>query len=246
MKPILLVPMAGKGQRFLDEGYQVPKQFIDVGGKSMLEWSFRSFNWEDCEVVFVVRKEQVDKWQVDTKLQSIFGNDIKIVVSDGDTEGTVCSCLLAKNYINKDVPLGITTLDVYFRPHFDMKSIEASTLDGLLLTIETDNPAYSYSKLGHDGLVEKTAEKEVISNHGNVGFYCFSKGSDFVKYAEKLVAKNIRSKNEFYVAPLYNLLIEDGLKIGTLSIDDQFHMGTPAELEYFLSNDLERIRDEVW
>ena len=127
-----------------------------------------------------------------------------------------------------------------------MNQIQKSPHDGCLLTIETDNPAYSYSKLDENGFVEKTAEKEVISTHGNVGFYCFSKGSNFVKYAEQLVEKNIRSKNEFYVAPLYNLLIKDGLKITTLPIKEQFHMGTPDELDYFLKNDIDRIKNEVW
>ena len=165
----------------------------------MIEWSFRSFNWEECQVIFIVRRQQINEWNVDVKLKNIFGDSITIVVAEQDTEGTVSSCLLAKEYINKDSPLGITTLDVYFRPHFDMNTIQQSPLDGSLLTIETDNPAYSYSKLGEDGTVIKTAEKEVISSHGNVGFYCFSRGSDFVKYAEELVDKNIRSKNEFYV-----------------------------------------------
>jgi len=246
VKPILLVPMAGKGQRFLDEGYTTPKQFIEVGGKSMIEWSFRSFNWEECQVVFIVRREQIDIWNVDVRLRGIFGDDIIIVVAEEDTDGTVSSCLLAKSYIDTDVPLGITTLDVYFRPHFDMNSIQESPLDGSLLTIETDNPAYSYCQLDSMGMVTRTAEKEVISTHGNVGFYCFKKGSDFVKYAERLIDNNIRSKNEFYVAPLYNLLIADGLHIGTHPVTDQFHMGTPSELGEFILHDLDRIRNEVW
>ena len=110
----------------------------------------------------------------------------------------------------------------------------------------TDLNSFRMSEKDMHGFVEKTAEKEVISTHGNVGFYCFSKGSNFVKYAEQLVEKNIRSKNEFYVAPLYNLLIKDGLKITTLPIKEQFHMGTPDELDYFLKNDIDRIKNEVW
>ena len=246
MKPILLVPMAGKGQRFLDKGYKTPKQFIDVAGKTMIEWSFKSFNWKECQVIFIVRRDQIDDWSVDTKLKKIFGKDITIVIAEHDTDGTVSSCLLAKKYIDKDVPLGITTLDVYFKPHFDMNIIKDSKVDGCLLTIETNNPAYSYCKLDKNGFVEKTAEKEVISTHGNVGFYCFTKGTTFVKYAEQLVNKNIRSKNEFYVAPLYNLLIQDGLKINTIPIKEQFHMGTPDELNYFLENQVDEIKNEIW
>ena len=245
MKPILLVPMAGKGQRFVDEGYTTPKQFIDVGGHTMIEWSFRSFNWQDCEIVFIVRRDHIEEHSVDTRLKTIFGDEIKIVVAEQQTEGTVCSCLLAKEYINKDVPLGITTLDVFFEPRFDLRHLGSET-DGCLLTIETDNPAYSYCEVGDDGFVTRTAEKEVISTHGNVGYYYFSSGADFVKYAEEMISLNIRSKNEFYVAPLYNLMIKDGKKVTIQPIEQQYHMGTPAELDDFLSNHLEKLKTQVW
>ena len=245
MKPILLVPMAGKGQRFIDEGFKTPKQFIKVGDHSMIEWSFKSFDWEDCEVIFIVRKDQVDNFNVESKLENLFGKNIKVVVAETETEGTVCSCLLAKEYINKDVPLGITTLDVFFKPFFSLTKLNTD-LDGCLLTIETDNPAYSYSQTNESGLVIRTAEKEVISTHGNVGYYCFTRGSDFVKYAEQMISENIRSKNEFYVAPLYNLLISDGLKINTCPITNKYHMGTPSELQEFIDNDFKKLNNEIW
>ena len=225
MKPILLVPMAGKGQRFIDEGFKTPKQFIKVGDHSMIEWSFKSFDWEDCEVIFIVRKDQVDNFNVESKLKNLFGKNIKVVVAETETEGTVCSCLLAKEF-------SLTKLN--------------TDLDGCLLTIETDNPAYSYSQTNKSGLVIKTAEKKVISTHGNVGYYCFTRGSDFVKYAEQMISKNIRSKNEFYVAPLYNLLISDGLKINTCPITNKYHMGTPSELQEFIDNDFKKLNNEIW
>jgi len=257
MKPILLVPMAGKGQRFIDEGFKIPKQFIKVGNHTMIEWSFKSFDWEDCEVIFIVRRDQINNFKhfgdnaawpsrsADTELKKMFGDQIKIVVAEDETDGTVSSCLLAKQYINKDVPIGITTLDVFFQPFFNLNKVDLS-LDGCLLTVETNNPAYSYSQLDENGLVIKTAEKEVISTHGNVGYYCFSRGSDFVKYGEAMISKNIRSKNEFYVAPLYNLLIQDGLKINTHQITNKYHMGTPHELQEFMDNDFKKLNNEIW
>ena len=74
MKPILLVPMAGKGQRFIDKGYTTPKQFLDVGGHTMIEWSFKSFDWEDCDVVFIIRKD--DAYDVEGSLKRIFGEGV--------------------------------------------------------------------------------------------------------------------------------------------------------------------------
>ena len=242
MKPILLVPMAGRGQRFVDEGYTTPKQFLDVGGHTMIEWSFKSFDWEDCDIVFITRKDK--NYDVEGNLKTIFGKDIKIVIADKLTDGTVSSCLLAKEYINKDVPLGITTLDVFFQPKFILNKVR-DDIDGCLLTIETDNPGYSYSQVV-DGYVVRTAEKKIISKYGNVGYYYFSKGFEFVKYAEKMIENNIRTNGEFYVAPLYNLFIENGAKITTIPIETQYHMGTPEEMDYFKSEQMMDIINEVW
>ena len=237
MKPILLVPMAGKGQRFIDGGFTIPKQLIQVGDKKMIEWSFDCIEYTKCEVIFIVRKEQIEEYNIDHFLISKFGSDIKIIISETNTEGTVCSCLLSKEYINNDRPLFITTLDVYFEPHFDPNKVDL-TNDGCILTLKSDNPGYSYSLIWEDGFVKKTAEKEVISDLASVGLYCFTRGSDFVSYAEKMIERNVRTRNEFYVCPLYNLLIEDGLKITTQPVESLYHMGTPQELKDFLEKDL--------
>ena len=69
--------------------------------------------------------------------------------------------------------------------------------------------------LDSNGLVTKTAEKKAISPNACVGIYGFKKGSDFCKYAKEMISRNLRTKNEFYISPLYNVLIEDGKKIVT-------------------------------
>ena len=56
-----------------------------------------------------------------------------------------------------------------------------------------------------------------------------------VKKSEMFV-KNIRVNNEFYVAPVYNQLINDGHKIKILIADEMWEMGTPSDLEYFVKN----------
>ena len=177
---------------------------------------------------------------MDLVLRNKFGDDIIIVIAEEETEGTVSSCLLAEKYIDNDLPLSITTLDMYFEPYFDPSQVADS--DGVVLTFDADNPAYSYSQLGDDGYVIRTAEKEVISNHAHAGLYHFSKGSNFVRLAKEMIDRNIRVKNEFYVAPLYNLFIEEGMKISIQPIDRLWSMGTPDEREYFLQNEYEDLQ----
>ena len=243
MKPILLIPMAGKGQRFIDKGFETPKPLIEVGGKTILEWSFDSFNWKYCDLVFVVRKEMVENNNLENFIKEKFGHNSKIVIAENDTDGTVSSCLLAKEHINNDRQLFITTLDVFFTPYFDFEKFNFNS-DGCILTFDADNPAYSYSEVDDNGYVIRTAEKELISNKASVGLYCFNKGSEFVKYSEKMINQNLRTRNEFYIAPLYNLLIQDGLKINTYPIDKMYHMGTPDEVDHFINNELNELINE--
>lgn len=242
MKPTLLIPMAGKGQRFIDGGFTTPKQLIDVGGQSLIEWSLKCVLKEGCNVVFVVRRDMVDNHNIIDILKEKFGNDISTVIAETETEGTVCSCLLAEQYIDNEEPLAIWTLDTFFRPYFDPHSIPINS-DGMILTFKATNPTYSYSVIDKHGFVIQTAEKQLISNNASLGLFCFTKGSTFVKYAHKMIRENVRFKNEFYVCPMYNLLINDGLKIVTREVTEIYHMGTPHELVSFLTNDLQHLKE---
>ncbi len=232
MKPILLVPIAGKGQRFVDDGFHMPKPLIMVDDKHIIDWSFLSINKDEYDMVFVVRKEHVYNFGMDTILRNKFGEDIKIVETDKVTSGTVASCLLAKDFINNEQQLVIYTLDVHFQKQFSINDVDKDS-DGFILTFKANNPAYSYAELDEDGLVLRTAEKEVISENAAVGIYYFKEGSTFVKYAEEMIDKNLRTNNEFYVCPLYNLMIESGLKVRTTQVDKMYLMGTPNELNFF-------------
>lgn len=241
MKTNILIPMAGLGSRFAKEGYFMPKQLIMIDDKHMLDWSLKSIkNKEDHNLIFCVRRDQINNFSIDKILKKKYGNDITIIVVDNTTDGSVSTCLLAKNYINNDAPLLIYTLDVFFEPYFDPKDMPKD-VDGFLLTFKSNDPGYSYAKINNEGHVTQTKEKEVISSNAAVGVYGYKKGSDFVNYAEKMISNDIRTKGEFYVCPLYNLMIEDGKKISTKQVDKMHLMGTPSELEFFVSHTIKRF-----
>lgn len=226
----LLVPLAGRGQRFVDEGYVVPKYMITARDKHLIDWALSSINTDECNLIFCLRQDHISNFGVDEIFRKKFGNDIKIVVIDKITDGSVSTCLLAKEHINNELPLYIYTVDVHFQPIFvpsEMKS------DGHVLTFKSNNPAYSYVKTGDDGYGLLTAEKEVVSNNACVGVYGFKTGRMFVQYAEIMIARNLRTRNEFYITPLYNLMIADGLKVTIEEVSDMFIMGTPEEYKFF-------------
>ena len=112
----LLVPMAGRGQRFINEGYKVPKQLLHVKDKQLIDISLASVDLSECNLIFVVRDDQISNYQIDKILKNKYGSDVNIVVTDGLTDGSVCSCLLAEEFIDNELPLFIHTLDIEFEP----------------------------------------------------------------------------------------------------------------------------------
>ena len=244
MKPNILVPMAGLGSRFIKEGFKVPKQIINIKDKHLIDISLDCLNYKDCNLIFVLRDEHVYNHHMDELLMKKFGDDISIVVLDQLTDGSVCSCLFAESLIDNDSPLVIHTLDIEFRPVFDPHVMEILDADGLILTFKSNSTNYSYAQLDKDGNVIKTAEKKAISPNACVGIYGFKKGSDFCKYAREMIERDLRTKNEFYISPLYNVLIEDGKKIVTEDVDKMHIFGTPDEYHFYKDNVVQKIGDK--
>ncbi|NBV27441.1 RpiB/LacA/LacB family sugar-phosphate isomerase [bacterium] len=243
-KPNILIPMAGLGSRFQKEGFTVPKQLINVGQKHLIDLSLACLKIDDCNLIFIIRDEHVYNFRMDEILKHKFGQTCEVIVLDHLTRGSVESCLYAKNMINNDAPLIIHTLDIEFEPQFNPYDMYKKLEDGLILTFKSNSINYSYAKSDR-GLVTETAEKKAISTDACVGIYGFKRGSDFVKYAEQMIEKDIRTNNEFYIAPLYNLLIQNGLKITTQSVDKMHVFGTPDEYRFYKNHAIKNLGNTI-
>lgn len=232
----VLIPMAGAGSRFEQAGYTFPKPMIDVNGKPMIQVVVDSLNI-DAKYIYVVQKEHYEKYNLNHFLRLITPN-CEIVQIDKMTEGAACTTLLAKKYIDNDEPLLIANSDQYIEWDSNefMYSMVADDIDGGILTFTASHPKWSFAKLNKEGFVEKVAEKEPISNIATVGIYFYSKGSDYIKYTEQMIDKDIRTNNEFYVCPVFNEAIQDGKQIKIYHIDKEqmWGMGTPEDLKRFI------------
>jgi len=232
----VLIPMAGAGSRFQQAGYTFPKPLIDVKGKPMIQVVVDNLNIE-ATYIYVVQKEHRVKYNLDTLLNLITPN-CKIVEVDGITEGAACTTLLAKEFIDNDSPLVMANSDQFVEwdsNEFMYKMIEQK-VDGGILTFTATHPKWSFAKVDEYGYVTEVAEKNPISDIATVGVYYWAKGSDYVKYAEQMIEKNIRTNNEFYTCPTFNEAIADGKKIKTFNIEKMWGLGTPEDLKYYLEN----------
>ena len=232
----VVVAMAGLGSRFAEKGYTFPKPMIDVSGKPMIQVVVENLNM-DANYIFLVQKEHIENYNIEHMLNLIKPN-CKVIPVDGLTEGSPCTVLLSKEYIDNDNPLFLANCDQYMEWNSNeaMYSFTNDDIDGGLLVFNAVSPKWSFCKLDENGFVSEVAEKNPISDIANTGCYYWKKGSDFVKYAEQMINKNIRFKNEFYTAPVYNEAIQDGKKIKVKFIDRMWGLGVPEDLEYFVNN----------
>jgi dTDP-glucose pyrophosphorylase len=191
----------------------------------------------NAEYIFLVRGEHLEKYQgLKDTLHRITNGKCTIVVVDELTEGAACTALLAKEHINNDEDLLIANSDQYIEyspENFNMIR-EMTDVDAMVYTFEAVHPKWSFVKTNSRGIITEVAEKKPISNIATCGIYWYRKGSDFVRYAEKMIDKDIRVNNEFYIAPVYNELIEDGKTLIPFYVHSMWGIGTPEDLRAFL------------
>ena len=234
----VLIPMAGRGSRFATQGYTFPKPLIDVKGKPMIQVVTENLNIK-ANYTFIVQKEHYEKYSLQ-HLLNLIAPGCNIVQVDGITEGAACTTLLAKEYIDNDEPLLMANSDqfVEWDSNETLYAFTNGNCDGGIITFPATHPKWSYAKLGEDGYVSEVAEKKPISEHATVGIYWWAKGSDYVKYAEQMIEKDIRVNNEYYVCPVFNEAIGDGKKVRIKEIEKEgmWGIGTPEDLNYFLEH----------
>lgn len=230
----VLIPMAGAGSRFEQAGYTFPKPLIDIRNKPMIQVVIENLNI-DANYIYIVQKKHREKYNLDTLLNLLTPN-CKIVEVDGITEGAACTALLAKEFINNGNPLFFANSDqfVEWDSNEFMYKMQETNADGGIVTFKAIHPKWSFAKVNENGLVTEVAEKNPISDNATVGYYFWKNGSDFVKYAEQMIEKNIRVNNEFYVCPVFNQAIENGKEIRAFNVEGMWGLGTPEDLKYYL------------
>lgn len=237
----IVIPMAGAGSRFIQAGHQKPKPFIDVNGKPMIVRVLENLAYPQARYILVARKEHMDAeatlvQQIERDFNAIF------IPIDKHTEGTACTVLYARRYINNEQPLLIANsdqiIDILIADFID--DCEQRDLDGSILTFidEKRDPKWSFARLDDSKLVTEVQEKKAISKYATVGIYLFQHGSDFVEAAIDMFIEGDRVNNEFYTCPTYNYAIKAGKKIGIYNIAEQkaHGIGTPEDLNKYLKS----------
>ncbi len=235
-----VIPMAGRGSRFIKEGFSEPKYMVKVKGKTLFEYSINSLPLDLADkLVFICLKDH-EVFNV-SKLINDKANhsNIEIILLDEVTRGQAETVYLTRDRIGNTDELLIYNIDTCFKSSSIRNLLldNKQKKDGILGAFidKSNDDKWSFAKIDKGGGVVKTTEKEKISNYALTGLYHFSESIDFFEIAKEWIEEEKTVQNEFYIAPMYNDLIKRGKKYVIDVVDTFVPLGTPEEVKSFAS-----------
>lgn len=236
----VVMPMAGRGSRFANAGVKTPKPLIMVDDQPMFLKALSSLDDIHAEkrYTIIIREEHEKAYHMSDLLKQALPA-VNIVVSHDEPTGAVVDALRAREFVDDNEGLIIMDCDLWFRSASYTAMVQTSlsdesSIDAGLLTFKATDARYSYALIGPDGMVTRTAEKEVISDSAITGAYFFAKASVFNSAAEILLAKPLGdTMKEYYISYIYNVLLQRGAKVTAATVDQFASFGTPEELHAY-------------
>ncbi|GGO79133.1 hypothetical protein GCM10012276_38170 [Nocardioides deserti] len=240
----IVIPMAGEGSRFRQEGYKQPKWSLPVDGRTSFEHAVLTFEalFQEEEFVFVCRKDTETSSFVRARSQGLGIRTFRVVELEEPTSGqaeTVYKAI-AKRGLDDKSRLYIFNIDTF---RLGWTPDDGRGAGGHLDTFLGDGESWSFVA-GDPSRATATAEKVRISPFASTGLYEFGSISIYLDaYDTELAARESRRiDGELYVAPLYNHLINEGLVV-TFEVapaECVVPCGVPREYERLLSTNWKR------
>lgn len=238
-----VIPLAWKGQRFVDKWYILPKPLIDVKWKKMIFRAFDSLPKSDKNV-FIVLQDHVEKYNIDNELKENIPNSI--VVSDIKPEWHAATTYKIKDYVDRDDVINVGACDnamIYDEEKYK-QYIEDENIDFMVWTFRnyhgvTYNPdQYSYCVVDEKWNIERTSLKKAISNnpmndHCMVWAFTFKKAWDFFDWYNQLRENNDTINWEFYIDSIIDYSIKKWLKGKVFEVDKYIGFWTPNDLKTY-------------
>jgi dTDP-glucose pyrophosphorylase len=233
----IVIPMAGLGTRFSNEGFNLPKPLIETNGKTLIEHSISTLGVEG-KYIFITRKYDNPEHNIllTKRLKEIQPNSIEIQLNE-PTKGATETALAAKQYINNNEPLIITNCDQitdWDASKFN-EFISNPNIEGVVVTYPSSNPKNSFAVV-EDNRVIKLVEKQAVSDIALIGVHYWREGYMFVETAEMLLKDfEEEGRPECYISETYNYLIYTGANIKNYHItaNEYIPLGTPYDLKIY-------------
>jgi dTDP-glucose pyrophosphorylase len=226
----IIIPMAGLGSRFADQGYSHPKPFINIYGEPMIKRVVDSINLPQYEHIFIARAEHIEQYDFKSIFEDI---NFQILPIYETTQGAAISVSMTRKLFKYDEEILIVNSDQLFRYNSkQVTEVMNTSVDGCIWCFLGDGPKWSYARVNEHGFVTEVAEKKQISRIATGGMYYWKSFYNFLDCTDAMVKANARVNNEFYVAPVYNYM-QPHQKTVIRMLDGIDQLGTPEDLREY-------------
>jgi glucose-1-phosphate thymidylyltransferase len=185
----IVIPLAGMGTRLRPHTFTKPKPLINVAGKPVLAHI----------------------------LDKLAGLSVEEIIFVTGMLGQAHAIALTKAHVSG--PILIIFVDTIFDA--DLSELERMADDGLLYVKQVDDPRRFGVTVVEDGYIARLVEKpqKPVSNLAVVGVYYFKDAGWLMNAIETLMARNIKTGGEYYLADAIQLMIDEGAKLRAEMID---------------------------
>jgi NDP-sugar pyrophosphorylase family protein len=231
----VIITMAGLGSRFTSEGFQVPKYKVIARGRTLFEWSMLSLkDFFSEKFIFCTLTNDDSTWILESARQ-IGISSAEIFTLPKLTRGQAETAFKSLLHVKEGSKIWIYNIDTYVFRGLNRNSL--NNADGCLEVFLSNDVGMSFVRKSVNGEVLQVAEKQVISNLATLGLYGFSSKELFIKaYLETYeTGGGVNIVGERYIAPLYNYLLNQGLRViaPEIDVDDVHILGTPKQVREF-------------
>ena len=245
---ILLIPLGGIGERFSNNGYNLPKALINLFGKPILYYLLDNLDLQNIDFIYIPYNNQYAKYRFEDQLRNDYPNiNFKFLCLDKNTEGAAETINIALKKLDEEIQIEIQIQD---KPilcldgdnFYTTNIIQLWNGENKIITFEdiNNNPIYSYVSLNQNNqtLIQDIVEKEKISNYACTGAYGFSSYKQLLHYTQKIIDNKIKQKNEYYTSTVIKEMLKDNITFKNEIINiSQWHcLGTPIQIKQFYNN----------
>jgi bifunctional N-acetylglucosamine-1-phosphate-uridyltransferase/glucosamine-1-phosphate-acetyltransferase GlmU-like protein len=233
----ILILAAGRSKND-DSEYDFPQCLVELDGTLLIERILETTkNIDGAHYFCAILEEDARRFRLDTVFQQLITSVSIIKVPQG-TKGSACTALLAAVQMQNSLPLLILSSNELVK--LDQKDVIEDfvhrELDAGTLTFRAVHPRYSYVRTNSQGYIEEASQHRPISQQATAGVFWYARTFDFVEAAKNLIRKDASDNGSFYIAPTFNELILNQLKVGNYPI--------PKGAYIPLKNDHQRKRYE--
>lgn len=239
----IVIPMSGMGNRFVQAGYTDPKPLIEIDGKPIIEHVVNMFPGEE-DFIFICNSKHLNETNMREVLNRIAPKG-QVIEIPPHKKGPVYAVHCVEGLISSDEEVIVNYCD--FSCFWDYEDFLNHTrnrnADGAVPSYKRFHPHmlgttnYAFMRDEKQWMLEIKEKEPFTDNrmeeYASMGTYYFKKGSYVKKYFKELIDKDINLNGEYYVSLIYNLLVENGLKVSIYDVQHMLQWGTPQDVEEY-------------